>query len=269
MAARPVAPGRQGIYTTVDSDITYRVAIRQPGSLEPRAIADFCAENGVVRAIAPTFGFTRTVADPKQFEESRLPNGIPLLANPGLECDAVVLSEPGDALIGSFGGCAAIAAVHGDLMVAGHGGRDNLVHRDFVMNATEQDAGSIVDAMARRLGERTTRPTKTRGSCRAFYNLQRKDFRFDFDHPEQGAYNQQLYGLLRTRYYREREQMMMRADGGFLLDQGRLIGAQARRHFQTVSTCLYPLKNRAYAHTRHPDERMRRRRNLVAIVRVT
>lgn len=283
---RPVAPACPE-YTTPDSDVTYRTAIRPPDGLNlslrdfhgedaaerhpelARVLADFLDDNGVQRAFAPTLRFTRTVAEPRQLDTKiMLPNGIPVYRNEDLACDAVMLTEPGDAMLGSFGGCAAIAAVHGELMAAGHGGRDNLIHRELVLNKADRDSGSIVHSMARHLKARSGEARQLRrGSCRAFYSVPRKSFRFDYDHPEQGEYNRALESLLRVWYQAHDTGIIEKTAGGFLLDQGQLIAAQARRHFRTVSTCLDPLKKTCFAHTRHAWDTMRDLRNLVVIVR--
>lgn len=284
---RPAAVS-QGIHTTGGSDVTYRTAILPPRGLPlslrdfhgtdaaqrqvalAHSIADFLKEHGVQRAFAPTFRFTRNVASPEELDTKiALPNGIPLYRNEMLHADAVELLEPGDAMLGSFGGCGTIVAVLGNRMVAGHGGHENLLHRELVLNQATKDKGSIVDTIAAHLGLSRTEAAQRRGSCRAFYNLPRKAYRFDFDHPTFGDYNRELERYLRSLHPHEADQMLKRTEAGIALDQGHLIGAQARKYFQTVSTCLDLLKEPKYAHTRHANPDMRKLRNLVLVARLT
>lgn len=286
-AIRPAAVS-QGIHTTGGSEVTYRTAILPPLGLQlslrdfhgkdaarrqvalAHTVAEFLGEHGVKRAFAPTFRFTRRVAAPAELDtEIVLPNGIPVYRNETLHADAVELLEPGDAMLGSFGGCGTIVAVLGNRMVAGHGGHENLLHRELVLNQATKDLGSIVDSVAAHLGLSRAQPAQCRGSCRAFYNLPRKSYRFDFDHPRFGEYNRELERYLHARHHHEADQMLKRTSTGILLDQGHLIGAQARKYFQTVSTCLDLLKESKYAHTRHANPDMQKLRNLVIVIRLT
>ncbi|MEK7511150.1 MAG: hypothetical protein AAB582_02860 [Patescibacteria group bacterium] len=282
---------QQGIHRTIDSSITYKTIILSPSGLDhdlslidfyredsvqanPKlagTVSTFLKEAGVKRAFGPTIRFSRTIARPEQLRTRiMLPDEIPLFRNVGLPSDAVTLPEPGDAMIMSGAGCALIVMVCGDTIVAGHGGRDSLIDRNFVLKMGSNDGRSIVDTMAGSVSD-GKKLRLLKASCRAFYNVPRKCFDHFYDHERHGVYNQELAQLIRDRHGTRCEQIMKETSRGFYLDQGQLIGAQAIRHsFHTVSTCLEPLTpGGEYAHTRHRDEKMREKRNLIAVVRIT
>ncbi|HEX2792490.1 MAG TPA: hypothetical protein VHO23_02130 [Candidatus Paceibacterota bacterium] len=282
---------RQGIYTTSDSGIEYRADILPAGSTDvdlslldfdsedaperypdlARTLGEFAERIDAKRLFAPKLRFTRTLLKPEQLTvRIELPNGVPLFRS-ARAADAVILPEPGDGMVASMGGCSLIALACGTTLAAGHGGLDGLVHRDYVLGETETDEGSIVDTMCRAVLP-PHRGMRTKASCRAFFSLPRKSYYFDLEHPTHGAYNFALNRLLDVRYDAHAQQIAVDDlwRRGFFLDQGRLIGAQARKHgVSTVSACLEPLRPHGHhAHTRHPDESMRPKRNLVAITRL-
>lgn len=281
---------RQGIHTTADSNIEYQADILPAGKVEhdlsllnfdtedaakrhpqlARTLSEFAIRIGAKRLYAPKLRFTRTILEPRQFGICiELPGGIPLFRSENA-ADGVLLPEPGDAMIGSFGGCSHIALVYKRTLIAAHGGLDGLVHRAYVTKDAGADERSIVDAMCR-IALPGTRLGNWAASCRAFFSVPRKSYFFDFYDPKFAVYNRALHNLLVARYDAEKQEIVVMDEvgRGFYLDQGRLIGAQARKHgVKTVSTCLEPLRTPECAHTRHRDETMRNKRNLTAITRL-
>ncbi len=275
------------LYTTVDSSITYHTDIEPPHGRQlsladfydqnapvrnpglTRVLMEFLERNEVRRAFAPRLRFTRAVVEASDMDICiMLPNGIPLWRTSEPR-DATNLPEPGDACIGSYAGCAALAMVCGSEMVAGHGGRESLIDRDVVSKTPgHEDQGSIVDAMARAVScgdpERLAR-----ASCRSFYNLARRGHRYAYDHPEHGDFNRALSAFLEEKHDAKMARILVEDESGFELDQGLLIGAQADVYgFHRVSTSISPLRsNSVYATTYHNNECRRGQRNLVAIVR--
>lgn len=292
MTSTPTATRRSMVpepelHTTTESPITFRTAIEPPKGRHlsladfydeeaptrnpalTRVLMEFLERNNVERAFAPRLRFTRAVARPYNMDICiKLPNGIPLFRSTE-PADAVTLTQPGDAFIGSFAGCAALAMVCGDMLVAGHGGRDSFIDRNAVNGApSHMDKRSIVDTMAIVVCG-GNRELLSRASCRSFYSLARLGHRYFFNHPEHGTYNEAFRDHLEERYDAVRSGIMVPIDNGFELDQGALIGAQARKYgFHRVSTCISPLRtNGEYASTYHSSELLRTKRNLVAIVR--
>jgi len=139
-----------------------------------------------------------------------------------LPADGVFLEE-GDAFIMSAAGCPLILATAGDYLITAHAGRDSLLDRTAIAEATPgRKHFSVVNAIIEAFVRKQMRPQQI-AMCMQ-YAIPANMFGHRFDHPRHGAFNRALGTFVNYRWPGCAEEK----DGTLFLNLESLFADQAR-----------------------------------------
>lgn len=234
------------------------------------AIAWELVRRDIVRGFAPTAGMMSGIAVHQDALSDRiaLKYDTELWRKKDLPSCAVPL-QPGDAFVGSFGGCG-MGIITGDgVCIALHIGRDGALDRSDVCGfGPSRTHFSVVDAAVAMAVELGADPSNLTFRC--LYPLPQDVF----GHPRRGEHANDGYNLFMGNYIRAQygEGIAHVEDDTVYLDMYGLPVAQARKHGLTIDhggrrTAL-PAKGRKFGHTRNSVGSMKMRRNLVIVHRL-
>jgi hypothetical protein len=187
-----------------------------------------------------------------------LPGGTQLYRNLDCPSDGLLL-EPGEAAVYAADECG--IALAGP--VVAHCGRDSLLDRATLMTGTpSREHLSVIHAMATRL-ERAGMVVEQQ-HLNLLFQLPAERFNHPLHHPVHGAFHRAM-----LRYAKRRDdRIAWEEDDNVWLDIGRLAVVQANRTgFGSADAKSQLPVGGAFGYTRHPDQSLRSRKNLVIVVR--
>lgn len=224
---------------------------------------------------APSVGYHsgEIVAHARQLTQRiTFPNGITMYRNKQVRADGVFVKS-GQSFVMSGAGCMpAVAAGTNDdnqsFMLPFHVSRDSALDRSLVLgNGPSRSHRSVVEAAIDAMGERGVTPDRI--AIRGYFSLPKACFEHPFEHPVHGEYNRRMADCV-SKYWGNDCVSVEDTDDGrsAFLDMPSLLVQQADRLGVKDVKCEHTLKlSGPFAHTRHPDERLRTERNLSIVHR--